>query len=128
MSRADRWTMDDVQAYYARQHPHQEPARASEAAMAEAALLAEVRQLAKAHGWRCYHTHDSRHSEAGFPDVVLCKPGQPVIFAELKDRTRKVTEAQQVWLAFLARATGVEAYVWRPADREAIRARLTRRV
>ena len=30
-----------------------------------------VIEYARLMGWLVYHTHDSRHSEKGFPDLVL---------------------------------------------------------
>ena len=82
----------------------------------EASLLARVRRLAERSGWLVYHTHDSRRSPEGFPDVVLTKPGR-LIFAELKSRIGKPTAEQARWLAVLARSIpGVETYLWRPGD------------
>ena len=43
----------------------------------------QVVKLAKLCGWRPYHTHDSRRSAAGFPDLILIKDGW-LIAAELK--------------------------------------------
>jgi hypothetical protein len=90
------------------------------AAMTEAQLLANVRELAGVLGWLTYHTHRSDRSEAGFPDLVLVRRGR-VIFAELKDATRKVTGDQQLWLDRLGdvehvAAAAVTVHVWRPAD------------
>lgn len=84
--------------------------------MTEAQLLAAVRKLARLTQWLCYHTHDSRRSEPGFPDVVMvhARRGR-VIFAELKDATRKTTPEQDRWLAELA-AAGCEVAIWRPDD------------
>jgi VRR-NUC domain-containing protein len=100
----------------------------------EKALLAEVRRLAKAHGWVCYHTHDSRHSDSGFPDLVLARtatatsPGR-LIFAELKRAKTKTTQAQDTWLSVLAHTIpGVEVYLWRPADLDTITEILTARI
>ena len=78
-------------------------------AMPEEALLRHVRALARRCGYLCYHTHDSRKSEEGFPDVVLTN-GKDVIFAELKSRTGKLTEAQSLWLELLRHA-GQECHV-----------------
>ena len=51
-------------------------------------------------GWLVYHTHDSRRSQKGFPDLVLVRPPQ-VIFAELKGPGGRVTPEQQVWIEAL---------------------------
>ncbi len=88
-------------------------------------VLAEVRKLAKTNGWLCYHTHDSRKSEEGFPDVVLVR--DVVIFAELKSRTGKPSHAQAIWLRMLERTHQVEVYLWRPQDMAQVTERLTRR-
>jgi hypothetical protein len=84
----------------------------------EAGFLAAVRALAKLKGYRTYHTHDSRRSEAGFPDLVLVKRPR-VIFAELKRDGKKPTAIQQTWLDDLT-ACGQEAYFWTPAQFEEI--------
>lgn len=87
-------------------------------------FLKAVRQLARLFSWRCYHTWNSLKSEPGFPDIVLCKPGEPVIFIELKTAKGKLTEAQEEWLEALAQAKGTEVYCWRPSDWPEIEARL----
>jgi len=64
--------------------------------------------------WLAFHAHDSRHSEAGFPDWVFVR--ERVVYAELKVQDPKrglVSSAQQAWHDAL-RATGAEAYIWRP--------------
>lgn len=84
--------------------------------MSEAALLAAVRDLARLTGWLTYHTHDSRRSEAGFPDLTLVNVRQGrIIFAELKTAIGRTTQQQDEWLAALA-AVGCETALWRPAD------------
>lgn len=84
--------------------------------MTESQLLAAVRQLAELTSWLCYHTHDSRRSEPGFPDLVLCSTRQRrVLFVELKSETGTVTGEQDTWLIALD-ACGFEVAVWRPAD------------
>jgi hypothetical protein len=82
-------------------------------AMTEAALLERVRRTARELGYLTYHTHDSRRSEPGFPDLVLV--GQRVIYAELKRTLGRVSPEQKKWLAALA-AAGAETHVWRPVD------------
>jgi hypothetical protein len=85
--------------------------------MTEKALQTQILALAKRLGWtHCYHTFDSRKSQAGFPDVVLCRPGR-LLFAELKRDGEHLTLPQKGWVDMLGRsAPAVEVYVWRPAD------------
>jgi len=86
------------------------------AAMSEAQLLDAVRALATTLGWRIYHTHDSRRSPAGFPDLVLVRDTRLVV-AELKSTRGRYGPGQVEWLdAFNAVAGRVEAVTWRPAD------------
>jgi hypothetical protein len=81
----------------------------------ESALLTQVRQLAKMHGVLCYHTHDSRRSDPGFPDVVLAGPGG-VAFLELKRaKGGRVSKAQREWLDTLT-ASGQDARIVKPGD------------
>jgi hypothetical protein len=81
--------------------------------MLERDLQAAVVDLARTLGFLTYHTHDSRRSQPGFPDLVLCHPRSgALLFAELKDARRKVTPEQDEWLRALA-VRGV-AFVWRP--------------
>ena len=82
--------------------------------MKERQWQALVVDLARALGWRHYHTHDSRRSEPGFPDLVLVQ-GERLVFAELKAERGRTSPTQEQWLAALA-ATGAETYLWRPSD------------
>ena len=89
--------------------------RAREAAsMSEDVLLGKVRGMAATLGWLTYHTHDSRRSEPGFPDLVLVK-GERVLYRELKKQSGRVDPAQKAWMGALADA-GVDVAIWRPAD------------
>jgi hypothetical protein len=99
----------------------------------EAILQRQLRSLARAHGWLYYHTHDSRLSDAGFPDTVLCRmatgeiPGR-LVFAELKSEAGKMTQDQQLWLEVLAHSVpGIESVLWRPSDWGAMVATLANR-
>lgn len=85
--------------------------------LSEAEFQRQVTQLADALGWSLqYHTHDSRRSQPGFPDLVLVHPGQRrLIYAELKAARGAVSDAQWAWHMAL-RGAGQEAYIWRPAD------------
>lgn len=74
-----------------------------------------VVDLARALGWRVYHTWWSEHSAAGFPDLVLVRKGR-LVFAELKVKA-VVKAAQREWLKALGEVPGVEVYLWRyPQD------------
>jgi hypothetical protein len=84
--------------------------------MSEETLRLKIKGLAKELGWMSYHTHDSRRSDAGWPDLALVHPirGRFMI-RELKDERRKVTTEQADWLHALKLA-GVDAGVWRHMD------------
>ena len=49
----------------------------------EKAFQFAVIQLARLNGWMVYHTHDSRRSEPGWPDLALCRPPR-LVLAKLK--------------------------------------------
>ena len=94
--------------------------------MTEKDLLRSVRDMARLLGWQTYHTHTSRFSEPGFPDLVLLR-GSRLIFAELKvgkgklrqgavNRHGRVWPGQAWWLENLAQAAGVATYLWRDTD------------
>lgn len=99
------------------------PKPAVSAKVSEKEFMAEVVKVAKSLGWKVYHTHDSRKSEAGFPDLVLAR--DRVIFAELKTEAGKFSAAQLNWLDALDEA-GAVAQRWRPEQWAEIVAELTR--
>ncbi len=80
----------------------------------ERELQSSVIRYAQVLGWRCYHTHDSRRSNPGFPDIVLVRDGR-VVYAELKKHGKSPTLEQREWLGDLV-SSGQEVYVWRPMD------------
>ncbi len=87
--------------------------------ISEKEFMAAVVQEARRFGWLVYHTHDSRRSEPGFPDLVLVHPGWGrIVFAELKVKAR-LTSHQEQWLRSIRQAGGL-ACLWRPEDLEAI--------
>jgi hypothetical protein len=82
----------------------------------EKVVQAQVAALAARHGWLHYHTHRSDKSERGYPDSTLIRPPR-FILAELKrDGTIRPTPDQCRWLDTAADVTGIEVYLWRPAD------------
>lgn len=79
----------------------------------EKGFQADVIKLAKRLGWPLvYHTHDSRKSAAGFPDLVIARPGL-VLAPELKVGDNQPSAAQAEWLQVLDGAV-IRAQVWRP--------------
>ena len=63
-----------------------------------------------------YHTWDSRHSPAGFPDLILLK-GKVMIVAELKDTGKQCSAEQYEWLLAFLKVTK-HVYLWYPEDEE----------
>lgn len=82
--------------------------------ISEAQFQRTVIELARLRGWAVYHTHDSRHSEAGFPDLVMARMDR-LIFAELKRDGEGPSPYQALWLELL-QATPAETFLWHPAD------------
>jgi hypothetical protein len=96
--------------------------------VSEAAFMDTIIQAAEIYGWWTYHTHDSRRSTAGFPDLVLIKPPR-VIFLEVKSERGRLSRAQADVLAMLEECgplwcryerDGVSAAMVRPSDWEQI--------
>lgn len=77
----------------------------------EAAFQVRVLELAERLGYELsYHTHDSRRSEAGFPDLTLLRPrDHRLVLLELKAGRKQATEAQLRWLVQLDQVTRVDA-------------------
>jgi hypothetical protein len=77
----------------------------------------QVLELARILHWEAYHTHDSRRSNPGFPDLVLVRDvegDRRVIFVELKSESGLLRPEQRRWLDLLERA-GCAVHVWRPS-------------
>lgn len=84
--------------------------------LTEKQFMQQVILLAHHCGWRVYHTHNSKRSVAGFPDLVLLHTKrQRVLYAELKVGKNLTTPDQAAWLDDL-HAAGEYAKVWRPED------------
>ncbi len=88
----------------------------------EAQFQAKVVETAQWFGWRWYHTHDSRRSPAGFPDLLLLRRDRALAL-ELKSERGRVTSAQVSWIAAL-NAAGIEARIVRPGDWDQLLERL----
>ena len=104
--------------------------RDADNAETEAHFLARVKQLAIDLGWMVYHAYDSRRSDPGFFDLVLCRGGVTIL-AELKSEAGRLSPAQVAW-AKAATATGIHeirgygarVFLWRPRDHERIKEEL----
>lgn len=82
-------------------------------AMTEAELAEHIRELCKGYGLWSYHTHDSRRSNPGWPDLVVV--GQGVIYRELKRERGTVSKAQ--WdVGYRLLKAGQDWKIWRPSD------------
>lgn len=92
--------------------------------MREREFQSQVLEAAGLMGWLAYHTHDSRRSQPGFPDLVLVR--ERVVFAELKTDKGTLRPEQATWLERL-RDAGAEAYLWRPRNWDGVLATLKRR-
>ncbi len=82
----------------------------------EAQFQTEIITVADQLGWMYYHTHNSKHSPSGWPDLVLLHPvRRKLIIWELKSRKGKATLAQIAWINGL-RSVGINAAVKWPVD------------
>lgn len=89
------------------------PRAVVDAAQSEADYQAQIVALARAQGWRVYFTWNSKHSPAGWPDLVLLR-GQYMICLEVKAEKGAVSDNQKVCLAALRQVRHVEVAVVRP--------------
>lgn len=85
----------------------------------EQQLQRAITDALSVYGWLWFHTHDSRHSPAGFPDIIALK-GNRCLVLELKSATGLLTPAQSSWLAAWRHILGAEVHVVRPADLDTI--------
>ncbi len=84
--------------------------------MTEKQLMQAVIEAASWRHYKIYHTHDSRRSDPGFPDLILLRERDGRRFAiELKTERGKVSPAQVDWLAAFS-TCGIPAFVVRPRD------------
>ena len=106
-----RWSEQDLEHYLRRGEP---------APISEKAFMAAVVKMARQQHYMVYHTHTSKRSPEGFPDLICARAGSPLLAIETKTDVGQVTLAQQAWLEALAGCTGVVAECWRPAQLEEI--------
>ena len=63
----------------------------------EASFQRAVCDLAALGGWRVYHGYLSIRSAPGFPDLVLTRPGDCVLYVEIKLDGKRPTPAQAAY-------------------------------
>lgn len=85
----------------------------------EKEFMRQVMDVARLFGWEHYHAWLSIHSPRGWPDLALCRPPR-LILAELKREAGILSPSQDKWLALLRACPGIETYLWRPPDIDAI--------
>jgi len=98
-------------------------------ATSEREFLRRVVEAAQELGWRVHHTRPAHHrggrwltpvyGDAGLPDLILLRPPRCIV-AELKSEKGRVSAEQQSWLDGFSQVLGIEVYVWRPSDWQAI--------
>lgn len=102
----------------------------------EATFQAQVVELAGICGWRHLHVRRSigkgqRWTTAtnikGWPDLMLMRPPDELVFAELKVPPHGTTPEQDEVLAFLGGFTIARTVVWTPDDWDDIQATLAKR-
>jgi hypothetical protein len=79
----------------------------------ESEFQSQIVDTAQKLRWLVYHTHDSRRSAAGYPDLTLVRRDR-LIFAEVKTEKGKTSPAQEIWLKALEDA-GCKVFVWKPS-------------
>lgn len=104
--------------------PPSDPQQVMAALESEREFQRWVIELATLCGWMTYHTHDSRRSQPGYPDLTLLR-GKRLLFIELKTEMGALRPEQREWQAALltiAEASGgvLSYYTWRPSDRQTI--------
>ncbi len=68
----------------------------------EADFMAGIIRDAETLGWMAYHTHDSRRSSEGFPDLFMIHPKKHrVVILETKAMKTKTTAKQRAWIVAL---------------------------
>ena len=109
----------------------------STSVISESNLMQSIIKAARDFDWLCYHTRNSRQSEPGFVDLVLVRPPR-VMFLELKTAKGRLRKGhlnksgsrwlpgQDEWGEALDACEGVEYLLVRPADLDAVYAKLMR--
>ena len=95
--------------------------------LTEAQMQASIIETARDFGWLCFHAHDSRRSEPGYPDLTLVRPPR-LLFIEVKTADGRLSKGhwnkgrtrwlpgQDTWRDALVQCPGVEYYLCRPSN------------
>lgn len=90
-------------------------------AVPEAEWQQTVIASAERAGWKVYHTHDSRKSNPGWPDLFCARDksadDRRCLGIELKKDGEDPRPDQREWLELLVRC-GIECFILRPSDRD----------
>lgn len=96
-------------------------------AITEADFMAAIVVDAERLGFLVYHTHDSRRSDPGFPDLFMLHPTKlRIVILEVKGMKTKVSALQRVWIKALQAFSAVVspkrfyAAIVRPSDQALI--------
>jgi len=126
----EQWSVDQYRAYlhgtYAQHLLQRAETDLPPPSLTHKAFQAAIVRLAKAHHWKPHFTVNSRKSPSGWFDLVLARPGDPLVIAELKVGKDPLSPDQEDWWRILQAVPGIEVYVWHgPGDFPGIEARLT---
>lgn len=91
--------------------------------MSERQFQAAIVEAARYAGWHCYWTWNSKHSPAGWPDLVLLKAGKILVYECKTDKGRPTTP--QLECISLLTWAGIPARIVRPRDMDVILEELT---
>jgi hypothetical protein len=86
--------------------------------MSEKQWRQTVVDFAHMRGWMSYHTWNSIHSEAGFPDEVFIRVPRLVI-VEFKREGGRLSQHQKRWLSAFS-ACGVETHTLYPSQMDEV--------
>lgn len=84
-------------------------------AVTEKALQQQIIDLAEITGWWTFHVRDSRGSNPGWPDLVLLRPPNLILW-EVKTERGRVRPEQQAVIDALMQVEHVSTGIVRPSD------------
>ena len=96
----------------------------------------QVIGLARYCGWRVAHFRPALNAKGqwrtpveadgkGYPDLTMARVGE-LLVVELKTEKGRLAPSQRLWLEVLETIEGIDVYVWKPSDWDAVHERLSR--